>query len=284
MPRMVDHVPPRNAEELVGILADPARAAVPAHRIGVVVAHPDDETIGCGAQLRRLQGATVIIVTDGAPQNPAVAREHGFGNCEAYSARRLREFCDAMRHVDPPGHNIVLLRLPDQTAAHRLADLTGAIFFLFTLRNLRIVLTHAYEGGHPDHDATAFAVHAAARIARSRGRPIAIVEMPFYRAADGCWLRQSAIPSTAVSATDVRLTEEEQALKRRMLAAYVTQSETLAAFDAATEHFRPAPDYDFTALPNNGELLYEKYGWGMHGAHWCRLSRAALADLGLEAP
>ena len=29
------------------------------------------------------------------------------------------------------------------------------------LAGTRVVVTHAYEGGHPDHDAVAFAVHAA---------------------------------------------------------------------------------------------------------------------------
>ena len=34
-----------------------------------------------------------------------------------------------------------------------------------------VVLTHPYEGGHSDHDSTAFAVHLAAGILRRDGRP-----------------------------------------------------------------------------------------------------------------
>src|SRR6185437_9724842 len=44
------------------------------------------------------------------------------------------------------------------------------------------VFTHAYEGGHPDHDAVAFAVHAACRLSDI---PPAIVEMPYYHRQDG---------------------------------------------------------------------------------------------------
>lgn len=272
------------AESFVGALADPARMAIAAHEVGIVVAHPDDETIGCGAQLRRLEGATVIIVTDGAPRNPADAREHGFASTDAYSARRLRELRNALTFAGTLEDNLILLGLSDQTAAYHLADLTRAMFCLFTARNLRTVMTHAYEGGHPDHDATAFAAHAAARIARSRGQPITVLEMPFYRAADGNWLRQSITASSGVRATDIRLNKEEQSLKRSMLGAYRTQRETLAAFDTATEHFRPAPDYDFTVLPNDGKLLYERYDWGMDRARWLTLAQVALAELGLEPP
>jgi hypothetical protein len=36
-----------------------------------------------------------------------------------------------------------------------------------------IVFTHPYEGGHPDHDFTAFAVHAACRLTKSTKSVIA---------------------------------------------------------------------------------------------------------------
>ena len=54
-----------------------------------------------------------------------------------------------------------------------------------------VVLTHAYEGGHPDHDAVAFAVHRAARRTSA-----AVVEMPFYHAGpDGVARQVFAMPT-----------------------------------------------------------------------------------------
>src|SRR4029077_3455583 len=52
----------------------------------------------------------------------------------------------------------------DQQAAFRLAELARRLAALFAERGIAVVLTHACEGGHPDHDAVAFAVHGAARL------------------------------------------------------------------------------------------------------------------------
>jgi N-acetylglucosamine malate deacetylase 2 len=266
-------------DHFLAALADPARGPVPASEVAIVVAHPDDETIACGAQLRRLSGATLVVVTDGAPRKVDEALRHGFSGVEDYAAARAHELDAALALASVSGGNVVRLGMFDQAAALRLAELTRTLYSLIEARGLDLLMTHAFEGGHPDHDATAFAVHIAAAIERRRGRSVAVVEMPFYRAGHEGPAIQCFSPGQHATYV-IRLTAEEQALKRSMLEAYATQRDILAAFDVAQESFRRAPAYDFTALPNEGRLLYESHDWGMTGKRWIALARAALSELG----
>lgn len=44
-----------------------------------------------------------------------------------------------------------------------------------------VILIHPYEGGHPDHDAAAFAVHVVGRLLeRERGEPPLLIEFTSY--------------------------------------------------------------------------------------------------------
>src|SRR5690606_36774030 len=80
----------------------------------------------------------------------------------------------------------------------------------------------------------------------------------------------------------VHLEPDQQALKRRMIEAHRTQAAILAPFDVTAEQFRIPPRYNFSKLPNNGQLYYEQQDWGLDGAAWRALARAALVELGLE--
>lgn len=267
---------------LEGLSADPV-GPVPAARVAVVVAHPDDETIALGGQLPRLDGVTIIHVTDGAPRGGADAHAHGFDIPDAYAKARRRELEAAMEIAGVRHNALIGLGIPDQEASRHLCRIARRLADLFGEREIDVVFTHAYEGGHPDHDATALAVHAASRaLARERPGP-AVIEMPFYHLGSSGWTTQRFLPAPGIPEVEIRLDPEQRRRKQRMIDAHRTQVSVLSMFSTEVERFRAAPNHDFTRLPNEGRLLYEQYGWGMTGERWQALARAAKAELGPEA-
>ncbi len=246
----------------------------------VIVAHPDDETVGCGAQLSR--NATVVVVTDGAPRNLIDAKACGFQTACDYAAARGAELRSAMRVADVQEASIIQIGMPDQTAARHIATIARLLAAIIARREIQWAITHAYEGGHPDHDAVACGAFAACHLLERRGQPIALYEMPLYRQGPQGELRQSFRLEEEAAELTWPLDEKARARKQQMLACYVTQRQTLSGFAIDTERFRPMPKYDFTALPNNGRLLYEHRDWGIRtGAEWRELAGRALAELDL---
>ncbi len=242
----------------------------------VVVAHPDDEVLGCGALLCRLHDVDVVHVTDGAPRSGDDARRHGFDTPADYAGARWCEARAALDLAGVPAARHHGLGVADQGAADRLAEIARRLAPV--VGHADVVLTHAYEGGHPDHDAVAFAVHAAAGRA---GRPV--VEMPFYHAGPDGWVRQTFLPAPDLASHETELltlSDAELALKRSMAGCHVTQGDTLASFDLARETFRRAPAYDFGRLPHDGDLLYERHGWNLDRVGWHAAVAAAIAELG----
>src|SRR6185503_8216928 len=100
---------------------------------------------------------------------------------------RNREGLAALGLAGFPEDRLIMMGLVDQEASLDLAGLARAICVLLTRLRPAVILTHPFEGGHPDHDATSFAVHAGrALLGRSRphdgaAAPV-ILEMACYHA------------------------------------------------------------------------------------------------------
>ena len=141
------------------------------------------------------------------------------------------------------------------------------------------VLTHPYEGGHPDHDAAALAVHLACA---SLPSPPEIFEFSSYHAAGSTAAIETGrfLPGQEPGELVV-LSAARRESKRRMMDCFVTQRRMLHQFPIDSERYRRAPAYDFTQPPHSGKLFYENFDWGMTGERWRHLAAEALQSLGI---
>jgi LmbE family N-acetylglucosaminyl deacetylase len=246
-------------------------------KTAVIVAHPDDEAIGAGALLRELPDVVVAHVTDGAPHHVEAALRNGHETREDYARARRDEVVAALALVGVSPRQIRCLGFVDGEAALRLVEVSYAVAGMLDELRPEVVLTHPYEGGHTDHDATAFAVQLACGILRREGVPAPVVlELTSYHNRDGRRVHSDFLPFWPVPTRRVDLPPEAQLLKARMFRYFTTQQKVLSAFPLNVERFRLAPRYIFTVPPHDGLLDYERYCTTITGAQWRANAEKAL--------
>ena len=205
----------------------------------------------------------------------------GFSNRQQYAAARRQELLNALALAGITGGQCRDMGIVDQEASLDLARIMSVVRSLIQETKADAVFTHPYEGGHPDHDATAFGVHAAVKLLRAEGKTAPeLIEFTSYFAGRAGMVTGRFLPREGTEITTIPLSFDQRMLKRRMLDCFVTQQQMLLAFNKLdAERFRPAPDYDFTAPPHAGKLNYENFNWGMTGQRWRQLAAEALQSL-----
>ena len=239
-----------------------------------VVAHPDDEVIGFGGRMSHVAAQLhVAYVTDGAPDDERFYRPLGFEHRRDYADARRSEVRSSLALAGMSESQMHELGVVDQHVTSALQRVVDWLLWLIPRVAPDAVLTHPYEGGHPDHDATACAVHVALRrlcFVQRRFRPL--WEFTSYHARGAELVRGEFIPDASRPEEHVQLDDAARELKLRLLDCHATQREFLRTFPVAAEHFRIAPDYDFSRPPA-APFFYDHMDWGVSGAAFLLAAR-----------
>jgi LmbE family N-acetylglucosaminyl deacetylase len=210
-------------------------------KVMVFVAHPDDETIACSGLLQRATVSLVVFGVDGAP--PHYGFEKKFGSLAHYSEVRYLEASRALASIPECSFR----RLTRQDGSwfvdqHLFMELPEAFTSLCKIAGEfqpDLLISHAFEGGHLDHDTC----HV---LAKSLARTLAVgqLEFPLYwNSKPG----QDVFQEFREPREDdfvVQLSQTELIVKRRMLTEYRTQQNITSVFHPETERFRPVAEAD----------------------------------------
>ncbi len=135
-----------------------------------------------------------------------------------------------------------------------------------------VLVTHPYEGGHPDHDSVSFASFFACRaLVRLGKKAPKIVEMTSYFGRSGNRVVGEFLQGMA-GALPVELGRHECELKLKMYGKLSSQRALLAEFPVQNEMFRLAPSYDYFSKPSAAEVYYDAHNLGTGSDDWLKLA------------
>jgi LmbE family N-acetylglucosaminyl deacetylase len=137
---------------------------LPSRRLTVLAAHPDDETLGCGALIARSRRAglpvRVIVATDG--RHSAASAVLSADRLATLRSAELRAACG---QLGVPEDEVVELGLTDGGLAIEGPALTGRLAELLAEQPPDVLLVPCARDVHPDHEQLhRVAVRVAARL------------------------------------------------------------------------------------------------------------------------
>lgn len=223
-------------------------------RILLLAPHPDDELAGCCAAIgrARAQGALVSIafLTTGVPPRERLWPWERPG----HPARVERRRAEARQVCAELGADIAHFSGTDSRHLKDEIDAAGELSMqLVATRHVDTLWAPAYEGGHPDHDVASF-------VASTFRNGLPVWEFSEYSFCGGR-IRSNEFLVPGGDEIEIKLTEDERRLKRKLLAMYASERGNLKYLKTEREVFRPLAEYDYSKPPHPGTLFYRRFAW-----------------------
>lgn len=224
----------------------------------IVVAHPGEETLGCARLLlRETPHCRVLHLADGPCGNERDLRRSGANTEKEFSRLRKVEFSEAMAVFGLDPQQTAGVGLRERDILPNIQTAVDAILHYIREERPQELHTHPFEGGHPDADATCYAVHRALDLLRSEGEVCPVLyEFTSFHAMDGLF-RAAEFLNPYPAAQITLLNAEECARKKEALRSMRSQYDLIARFSLCEERWRRADRYDFGERPHPGPLYYE---------------------------
>lgn len=241
----------------------------------ILVAHPDDESVGIGGRLHRLGEVWIAYLTTGvstaakpeAREQQALQRRH-----ELQAALKIAQV--------PTSRAIGLSTVGEHEAPSQLVYLVTQLEMLLEGLEPDVVVTHPYEGGHADHDAAAFIARAVLlRLRRRQHSCPALLEMASYHDSSGQLQSGSFATGPGGRGKAALLTAPEQERKCAMLDCFSSRSQALENVTREFERFRAAPPVSFRQLPHPTPPRRERAAPPLHGERFRSLATDAARTL-----
>ncbi len=218
-----------------------------ARRILLLVPHPDDEVVGCAAAVARARprrgGVRALPHHRRAPADalwPWQRRSYA----DRVARRREEALATAAaRGIEPLAFAERPSRRLKSALGAALAELRSAID---RVRPDELWVS-AWEGGHQDDDVANF---LASRLADR----VPVMEYAEYNFAGGA-VHAQRFPHETGAETVLRLTPQEAAAKRALLALYRSERKNLWHVRTEMESLRPLPRHDHAAPPHPRQAL-----------------------------
>ena len=218
----------------------------------ILSAHPDDEIVGTCIFIKRkiLEGHKIYILflTNGVISKDEMwfwkKRNYNFFlEKRMYELKRSMDFLKIKEYF--------VQNIPTRTLRNRISQTYYKIKEIIKKKQIDVILSPAYEGGHQDHDVANF-------IASKLVKDCQVLEFSEYhfknkKVSSNCFLE---ILGNEVF---INLSNSEKSFKKKALNIYKSEKTNLNYIECAQECFRPINNYNYFKPPHSGTLFYRRY-------------------------